>query len=271
MSDFYHDKRVYITGGSSGIGLALACAVASRGAHVAIFARSKERRDQACEKIAIHRQSSSQNIQGYELDVQQLDKLPGQLTQVQLEFGTPDIVITSAGVAVAKPFEQHTLEDFQQNMDTNVLGTAAFVHALVPAMKMHGGNIVMIGSLGGLIPTWGYSAYSASKAALVGLAEVLDSELCPLGIKVSLVCPSEAATPMIAAEAASVPVQTRFLKDLLGTTTAEAVAESTLAGVEKGKFLIIHGFRGKSAYLIKRLFPNLMRVSTALLLTRLNK
>ncbi|MGI9292347.1 MAG: SDR family NAD(P)-dependent oxidoreductase, partial [Pseudomonadales bacterium] len=133
------------------------------------------------------------------------------------------------------------------------------------------GNIVMIGSLGGLIPTWGYSAYSTSKAALVGLAEVLDSELRPAGIKVSLVCPSEAATPMIAAEAASVPVQTRFLKDLLGTTTAEAVAESTLAGVEKGKSLIIHGFRGKSAYLIKRLFPNSMRVSTALILARLDK
>lgn len=270
MPDFYDGKRVYITGGSSGIGLALACALAGRGAHVAIFARNQARREQACEQIAGHRQGRSQNVQGYQLDVQQLDHLPGQLQQVLAEFGPPDIVITSAGVAVAKSFERHTLEDFQQNINTNVLGTVAFVHALVPVMKTRGGNIVLIGSLGGLIPTWGYSAYSASKAALAGLAEVLDSELRPAGIKVSLVCPPEAATPMIAAEAATVPPQTRFLKDLLGTTTAEAVAESTLAGVAKGKPLIIHGFKGKSAWFIKRMFPNLMRISTALLLARLN-
>lgn len=267
MADYYDNKTVFITGGSSGIGLAIARALAVRGAHIAIFARGRDKLDAAREDIASQWAKSGQSVKAYTLDVEKIDTINPQLQSALDELGVPDIVVTCAGGGVAKSFEDHHLADFSLNFNTNVLGTFGFVHALVPAMKLKGGgNIVLIGSLGGLVPVWGYSAYSSSKAALVGFADVLQQELKPEGFTISLVCPPETATPMIAAEAETIPAQTRFAKDLVGTVSAEAVAESTLRGVAKGKHLIIHGARGKLIYQMKRLFPGTFAWSVRVLL-----
>lgn len=267
VKGYYRDKVAFITGGSSGIGLAIACELAAEGANVAVFGRSREKLAEAFAAMAVHRQHHRQLLEGFELDVCQPGQIDTRLAPALAAFGVPDIVITSAGLAVARSFADHTLADFRNNLDTNVLGTVSVIHTLVPAMaEQGGGHLVMLGSLGGLVPTWGYSAYSTSKAALQGLADVLADELGPQGFSVSLVCPPETATPMIAAEAATIPAQTRFLKDLVGTHNVEAVARSTLDGVARGKFLVIHGVRARMAYTTKRLFPRLFRWSSQLLL-----
>jgi 3-dehydrosphinganine reductase len=196
MADYYDNKAVFITGGSSGIGLAFARALAARGAHIAIFARSRDKLDAAREDIAGQCANPGQSVKAYTLDVEKIDTINPQLRSALDELGVPDMLVSCAGGGIAKSFEDHHLADFSYNFNTNVLGTFGFVHALVPPMRLNGGgDIVLIGSLGGLVPVWGYSAYSSSKAALV--------------------CPPEADTPMIAAESATIPAQTRFAKDLV--------------------------------------------------------
>lgn len=272
MSDYYNNKTVFITGGSSGIGLAIANALAARGANIAILARNRQKLDEACTVIASHCLDSGQKVQGYTLDVDLLDSIGQQVQPALTDFGSPDVLVTSAGVAIAKSFAEHTTADLRYNIDTNLLGTMGFVHALLPVMQAGGGgHIVLIGSLGGLVPTWGYSAYCTSKTALVGFAGVLQQELEPGGFKVSLVCPPEVDTPMIAAETPTIPRQTRFMKDLVGTSSPEAVAQSTLVGVARGKHLIIHSFRGRVVYLSQRLFPGLFRIFVGLLLGGIGK
>ena len=272
MTDYYANKTVFITGGSSGIGLAFARELAARGAHIAIFSRSRDKLDAAQKDLAGECLNPAQSVKAYSLDVEKIDTINPQLRSALDELGVPDVLLSCAGGGVAKSFENHHLADFSYNFNTNVLGTFGFVHALVPEMKRNGGgDIVLIGSLGGLVPVWGYSAYSSSKAALVGFADVLQQELKAEGFNISLVCPPEADTPMIAAEAATVPAQTRFAKDLVGTFTAEAVAQSALRGVASGKYLIIHGARGKIFYHMKRLFQGAFAWFTRVLIAHFAK
>jgi short-subunit dehydrogenase len=265
MTDFYRGKRVYVTGGSSGIGLACAEQLAAAGAHVAIFARNEEKLAAARARIAQHRQHEGQQVAAYPLDVAALATLAAGLELPRREFGEPDILITSAGVATAKRFVEHDVRELEWNFQVNTLGTMATVKALLPGMLARGaGHVAMVGSLGGLIPAWGYTAYSASKAALVGFAEALQQEVAADGIRITLVCPPEVDTPMIAAE--DTPPQTRLLKDMVGTLTADDCARLTLQGIARGRFLVLQGLRSRLMYHSKRLFPATQRWIVRLLL-----
>ena len=165
--------------------------------------------------------------------------------------------------------EAHSSADFQSNYEANVWGTANIVQAVLPSLRSSGrGQIALVGSLGGLLPVWGYSAYSASKAAVTALSEVLRFELGPEGIAVSLVAPPEVDTPMIAAERETVPPQTRFIKDIVGTHDVDDIARHTLRHLARRRPLIIRGFRGRLFYLSQRLAPGLYRLIVAALLRR---
>jgi short-subunit dehydrogenase len=122
-------------------------------------------------------------------------------------------------------------------------------------MARGSGHIVPIASSAGLYGVYGYSAYGASKFALVGLAECLRSELCGRGIRVSVCCPPEVDTPILAAEKDDLPPATRMLKNLAGTLNVDAAADALVKGIVKNRFMIIPGFRAKVFYWLKRLAP----------------
>ena len=126
---------------------------------------------------------------------------------------------------------------------------------------------MLVSSMGGLIGAYGYSAYSSSKFALLGLGEVLSWELGENNISVSVLCPPEVATPFVEYEKETIPVETRAAKDLLGTLSPEYVADQAIKGLERGKFLIIPGFRAKCMFLLTRWLPRplLQRVSAAMI------
>jgi short-subunit dehydrogenase len=251
MKDF-SNKLVYITGGSSGIGHETARLLSSKGANVAIFARTKEKLDHAKNDIESHRRSPDQYFHAMQVDVADNDDVQEKMKEAIIHFGIPDIVITSAGVGNADLFENISHDAFDKLMKINVYGTRSVIAALLPSMKERGGQIVVISSAAGLMGMFGYTSYSASKYALVGLAECLRSELKHYNISVTLVCPPEVDTPFLANES-TIPAEARVLKNFAGTLKPGRVAMTIVKGIEKKKFLVVPGLLAKLLFLNHRL------------------
>jgi len=250
------DRMVFITGGSSGIGLATARCAAAAGAHLGLFARSPEKLAAAEEILQAAAVRKSQRIFSGTLDVTDPEEVRAACARAVDRFGAPDVLITSAGVPMAGRFEDIGPGRFDAVMQTNLYGTRHVIAALLPAMLERGsGHIVPVASSAGLYGVYGYSAYGASKFALVGLAECLRGELKNHRIRVSVFCPPEVDTPILAAEKADLPPPTRVLKNLAGTLSAEAAARTLVNGILKNRFMIIPGFRAKVFYWLKRLMP----------------
>ncbi len=250
--DYFKGKLVYITGGSSGIGLDTARLLAARGANVALFARSEANLEAARKDIERHRLYPEQRVHTMQADVAEDRSCRAKMQEAAESFGIPDIVITSAGVGSADHFENISQEDFDALMKINVYGTRSVISALLPLMKKRGGQFVLISSAAGLMGMYGYSSYSTSKYALVGLAECLRSELKPHGISVTVVCPPEVETPFLARES-TIPPEARAMKSFAGKLQSGPVARTIVKGIEKKKFMVIPGILARLLYLNHRL------------------
>ncbi len=222
------------------------------GADIAIFARNKDRLDQARKDIERHRRSPDQKIHSMQVDVADNDDVQEKMKEAIIQFGIPDIVITSAGIGQADLFENISHHAFDALMKINVYGTRSVIAALLPSMKDRGGQIVILSSAAGLMGMFGYTSYATSKYALVGLAECLRSELKCCNIAVTLVCPPEVDTPFLANEA-GIPPEARALKNFAGALKPGPVARTIVNGIRKKKFLIVPGLLAKLLYLNHRL------------------
>jgi 3-dehydrosphinganine reductase len=245
MADF-SDKLAFITGGSSGIGLATALRLASMGCSLALFARGQAGLEKACGNIRERTISASQRIDFLPMDVSDNDDVLGKIKTAVDRFGIPDILINSAGVGSGDYFENISHEQFDRTMKINLYGTRNAVSAILPYMKQKGGgHIVNVSSIAGLIGMFGYSLYSATKYALVGMSECLRSELRLFNIDVTLVCPPEVKTPFIDEEAKTLPPESRVVKNLAGLLEPEDVAKAVIRGIKKKKFLVVPGVAAK--------------------------
>lgn len=254
----YLGRNVYISGGSSGIGLACAKLFASLGAHVLIFARDVEKLGRACSEINACRTSPEQRITSLSIDVADHSRVMTELSRVVAESGAPHVVVTSAGMAYPEYFERIPYEVFDLTVKTNLYGTWNVLSALVPSMKAAGGHIVNVSSIAGFMGVFGYTAYSATKFAIIGLSECLRSEMKPYGVKVSVLCPPDTDTPGLAQENLTKPPETRALGESAGLMNADDVALVMLSGMEKGRFLIVPGLEGKGLLAARRLIPGLV-------------
>ncbi len=257
MKDF-SNKVVYITGGSSGIGLATAKALAAEGAHIIIFARRKDRLEQALEEIQSMRVSSSQRFTCRQMDVSRWDVVKAVISEALADFGVPDVLINCAGRAYPRVFEKVTYEQFDETMKINLYGIWHTTSVLVPYMKQRGGYIVNVSSIAGFIGLFGYTDYSASKFAIIGLSEALRSELKPYNIMVSVLCPPDTDTPGFHEENKTKPEETRAISASAKLRQPEEVAHALLKGMRKGERYIIPGFDSNMIFLLKRLFPDLI-------------
>jgi len=249
------DKKVYITGGSSGIGLETARQVASLGAHVVIIARNPEKLETARQEIEGLIINHDQVVAAVSLDVGDNDKVESILQATVKEFGAPDILVANAGVGYGDYFENISYDTFDWLMKINVYGVRNTIAALLPAMKKKGGKIAILSSMAGIAGVFGYTAYGTSKFALVGFAECLRPELKPYGIDVTLICPPEVDTPFLVEEAKTLPPETRALKDSGGLMTVEETGKAIIKALTGKKFTVIPGMKTKLAWLMLRFLP----------------
>jgi len=254
MKDF-RDKLVYITGGSSGIGLATAKLMAAEGAHVVIFSRRQQVLDEALKQIMSCGVSSGQKFAGRSMDVSRRENVENVLSSALAEFGTPDVLINCAGRAYPHYFEDITYQQFDDTMKTNLYGIWNACSVLVPHMKARGGAIVNVSSMVGFLGVFGYCDYAASKFAIVGFSETLKSELKKYNISVQVLCPPDTNTPGFATENLTKPVETKAISASAKIMTSDAVARELIAGIRKNTFMIIPGFDGKLTYFVKRHLP----------------
>jgi NAD(P)-dependent dehydrogenase (short-subunit alcohol dehydrogenase family) len=257
MKDFA-GKNVYITGGSSGIGLSTAKLLAAAGAHISVFARGRERLESASQEIRSLRRSENQGVSWTALDVSRKDQVDQVMATAVGEFGAPDLLINCAGRAYPRYFEDITYEQFDETMRTNFFGVWHTVSALVPHMKERGGHIVNVSSMSGFVGVFGYTDYAASKFAIIGFSEALRSELRRYGIRVSVLCPPDTDTPGFQVENRTKPEETQAVSAAARVMRPDDVAKGLIQGIRKGKFLIIPNFEGRMIYLVKRVFPSLL-------------
>jgi 3-dehydrosphinganine reductase len=235
------DKHVLITGGSSGIGLALALRAASAGARVSLVARDSQ-------KLALAREAITASNPGAGVftgttDVAFESEVNAVFIAAEAAHGPVDVLITSAGTAHPGYFEEIPIGVFERSMAVNYLGTLYAIRAAVPGMRKRGsGAIVLVSSGAGLVGLFGYAAYSPTKFALRGLAETLRAELRPMGVSVSIVYPPDTDTPQLAEENLTKPPETRALTAGAGVWSADEVARLTREGVERGRFALAPGF-----------------------------
>jgi dehydrogenase/reductase SDR family member 7B len=187
MSNFFNNKRVWITGASSGIGEALALEFATHGAQLVLSARNETALLGVASKC---REAGAGIVIIQTLDLSVQDNIPEIVQNVLSKVGKVDILVNNGGISQRSLAKDTSLDVDKKIMEVNFFGTVALTKAILPSMLMHQlGHIVTITSLTGKFGSPYRSAYAASKHALHGFFDSLRAELVDSSIKITLICP----------------------------------------------------------------------------------
>jgi NAD(P)-dependent dehydrogenase (short-subunit alcohol dehydrogenase family) len=187
-------RTAIITGGTTGIGLACAQALAARGHRVAIGAR---RAGEAALQAEIHRLLGD-GVMLAALDVAERVSVDGFVASVRDTFGPPTILVNAAGIYHEAFLQDHSDAAWDDQIETNLTGAFRMTRAVFPGMIAAGwGRIANIASTAGTKGARGYAAYSASKAGLIGLSKATAVEGAPHGISCIAISPTWVETPMM--------------------------------------------------------------------------
>lgn len=188
------DNRIcVITGGSSGIGLAIAELFAEQGGQVVIASvDSKE----ALEASAVKVSSRGRHASAVSLDVSDSNAVEAAIGAIGKEFGRIDVLVNSAGVWSPNPLPDANPSVFLRMLAVNLAGTYFCINACIPFMLGKGGSVVNVTSLAGILGLAGSSGYSASKGGAVLLTKTLATELAPRRIRVNGIAPGNVETPI---------------------------------------------------------------------------
>ncbi len=177
---------VFITGGSRGLGFAIALEAASRGARIVLCGREQDTVERAVERL----RERGAEVLGLTCDVRESASVTAAVRAAFEQFGRIDMLVNNAGTISVGPLESLTRQDYEDAMNTHFWGMYNAVEAARPIMQHQGGGrIANITSIGGKVSVPHLLAYSASKFAAVGYSEGLRAELAPKRISVTTVCP----------------------------------------------------------------------------------
>ena len=208
-------KVAVVTGGTKGIGRAIAEALLSQGARVVVGARTESDVERVARELG-------ENVRGAVCDVRKSDDCESMIRVAADEFGGLDILVNNAGVGEFEPVAEMSVEAWDRVQETNVSGVFYCTRVSIPRLKERGGGwIINIGSLAGKNAFPGGAAYNASKFALIGFSEALMQEVRHDGIRVSYIMPGSVATPGFSSGEADWKIQPedigKIVLDLLAT------------------------------------------------------
>jgi 3-dehydrosphinganine reductase len=194
-NDFYKDKVVVITGGSSGIGLALAKQFAQQHARLVLIARDEEKLKAA--KLLAEKNGAA-TVLPISADITDNAAVIAAVTTIAEQFEKIDVVINCAGIMTCGRFKDQPVKDLERCLLTNYLGAVYVSKAAWPCLKKSEGQLSFVSSVAGYMGLIGHSSYAPSKFAIVGLAECLRMEAKDDNIRVSVIYPPDTDTPMLA-------------------------------------------------------------------------
>jgi 3-oxoacyl-[acyl-carrier protein] reductase len=231
-----------VTGGSRGIGLAIARSLAEAGARVAVVARDAARAQSAADSLP------GEGHRGFACDVADSESVATLVKGVEEALGTPDVLVNNAGVTRDNLLMRIKDEDWDQVVDTNLKGAFNTIRALSRGMmKKKGGRVINITSVVGITGNKGQANYAASKAGLIGLTKSVAKELASRGILVNAIAPGYIETDMTAElpEAAREALQQQIAVGRLGQPEDIASVVRFLAGPGAayitGQVLVVDG------------------------------
>jgi NAD(P)-dependent dehydrogenase (short-subunit alcohol dehydrogenase family) len=189
----FQDKVALVTGAGSGIGKATALRLGAGGAKVVVTSRTQEEIDETRDAII----AAGGKALSVAADVSEPDDVKKVVEQTLATYGRIDVVVANAGInGMWAPIDDLSLEEWDKTIKVNLRGTYLTLHHTVPALKKQGGSIIIVSSINGnrTFTSPGATAYSATKAAQVAMAQQLALELGDDGIRVNAVCPGAIET-----------------------------------------------------------------------------
>ena len=237
-------RRVLVTGGASGLGLALVRALVARGDEVLATDVHPDRPDALPEAAAY-----------LPLDVRSDEAWAAAQAHVRETWGGLDILVNNAGVAAGGRIDVATMDEWHWIVDINLLGVVRGCRTFTPLFKEQGGgHLVNTASLAGLVHAPGMAAYNTVKAGVVALSETLSHELAPHHVDVSVACPSFFRTNLGASfQGADTEMETAGKKMVSGSKrSAEQVAEIVVRGIDARRDVILTDRDGQIAWRAKR-------------------
>lgn len=267
MIQIFRDKLCVITGGSSGIGYAIAERLARQRARLLLIARDATALQAAAERL---RMAGAAEVQTLSADVASDADMQKLAPAIATMGEAADLVVNSAGIVSGGLLTDVPMEEWRRLHEVNVLGLLRVLHACLPAMQTRaargegGGHLVNIASAAGLVSFPGLSAYGATKSAVVTLSESLRLELVASGIGVTMVCPGFVQTPIASKFRLFGRMDNertqRFVRDWFARNrlSAETVADKTLNAVRRNRRLVVVGRDAVSGYWTQRLSPGLL-------------
>lgn len=260
----FHNRVVWITGASSGIGEALALAFFEAGAKIVLSARSADKIAQIAASLG-----DATRTLALPLDVEDCETMPAAHAQVIERFGAVDMLVNNAGISQRGSAVETDLSVDRRIMAVNYFGPVALSKIVLPQMLARGsGHIVVISSVVGKFATPGRTSYSASKHALHGYFNALRGETQPQGVYVTLICPGYVRTNisvnalkgdgsrynlMDSGQAGGIPAEVCAQKILAAVACRKE--EKIIARREWVAILVSHYFPRLFSYLIRRLRP----------------
>lgn len=247
------NKVVVITGGTSGIGKALAITYLKAGAKVAVCGRKSDVLQ------AMEKEVASDNLYTYTADVSKEEDCKQFVEQVIARLGKIDILINNAGISMRALFRDADLTVLKQLMDINFWGTVYCTKYALPSLLANKGTIVGVSSIAGYRGLPGRTGYSASKFAMQGFLEALRTENLHTGINVMWVSPGFTASNIrntALNEQGRAQAETPLDEGKL--MSAETVADEIMKAVTKRKRTLVLTGQGKLTVLLSKLFPGLL-------------
>src|SRR5579859_5412910 len=192
MEPFLNGKHAVVTGGTRGIGRAIAADLLRAGAAVAICGRARESVDRAATEL---RQATGGDVFGHPADVSKSGDVEQFFAAVDARFGGLDILVNNAGAGTFRGIQELTLEDWRNTIDLNLSGVFYCCHYGLPLLRQRSeGYIIQISSLAGINAFAGGAAYNASKFGLNGFSEAIMQDLRYENIRVSYIMPGSVDT-----------------------------------------------------------------------------
>ncbi|MEQ8233644.1 MAG: SDR family oxidoreductase [Gammaproteobacteria bacterium] len=243
-----------ITGGASGIGLALGSALAARGATVVLADIDGDAAQSAAARLGPRASAVT-------LDVTDAAAVAAVVADTVEQHGRLDLMVNNAGIAISGEVRDIAVEHWRRVVEVNLMGVVHGCDAAYKQMVKQGhGHIVNIASLAGLVPFPTNASYCATKHAVVGLSQSLRAEGEALGVKVSVVCPGFVATNIFeASQAINVPQEQLAANIPFKLVPAEEAARRILAGVAKNRAVIVFPGYARLSWWLTRLHHALTR------------